>query len=102
MFSQRDPTTVFVEIAGRDGAAGDYRLELREPTGAAAADIAFGDDRSGAFAYFSNVGSEIVSATVNVGANWTASYGAADRLLRVPDLPARDRPRARPRACGPV
>ena len=67
----------FVEVAGRGGAQGDYRLTLREPGARGGADIVFDDDRAGAYASFSASGSQIRAADINVAASWIAAYGAA-------------------------
>lgn len=74
--TQADPVTIFVDAAGADGAAGDYRLTLRDPEAGGGPDITFGEDRSGAFAEVRSNGERISSAEVNVAAGWLDSYGS--------------------------
>ena len=67
--------TYYVQVSGRGGDTGGYRLTVREPGGAGAGRISFDDDGPGAYAGFSLSGRDILAADVNVSTGWLASHG---------------------------
>ena len=67
--------TYFVQVAGRGGDTGGYRLSLRQPGSDNGAQIAFDDHGPGAYAGFSLSGRTILAADVNVSTAWLASNG---------------------------
>ena len=69
--------TYYVQISGRGGDAGQYRLTLREPGASSDARIAFDDDGPGAYAGFQLSGRKILAADVNISTSWLASNGTS-------------------------
>lgn len=68
--------TYYAQVQGLGGRTGDYRLSVYEPGARGAADIAFDDERAGAYAETTLSGDEIKTADINVSRDWLEDNGS--------------------------